>query len=104
MTDEDHWAVLRCDCAFRDRHVVCQRDGRILDNRDRVAVLLQGFVDALPTGPVHQTAVDEYDVLHNCRTVCLCHKILSHAEYDCHDRQHTVDHSCSDVVCHCVLL
>src|ERR1700731_1689723 len=97
MTDEDDRAVLRCDCALRDHHVVRQRDGRILDDCDRVAVLLQGFVDALPTGSVHQTAVDENDVLHNCGCVCLCHKIPCHAEHDCHDGQRTVDDLCSDV-------
>src|SRR5260370_23679158 len=93
-------AVLLADRGLRDSYVSWQRDGRILDNRDRVAVLLQSFVDALPTGPVHQTAVDENDVLHNCRCVWLCHKILSYAEHDCHDRQRTVDDSCSDVDCH----
>src|SRR5579859_1558678 len=103
MTDEDHRTVLRGDCALRDRHVVCERDGRVLDNRDRVAVLLQGFIDAHPTGPVHQTAVDENDVLHNYRCIGLCHKIPSRAEHDCHDRQRTVDDSCSDVDCHCVV-
>src|SRR5256885_3860608 len=34
---------------FRSRHIICQREGRILDDRDSVAVSLQGFVDTLPT-------------------------------------------------------
>ena len=71
MADENHRAVLRGKCPLRDRHVIRQRNGRILDDRDGIAVLLQGFVDTLPAGSVHEAPVDQNDVLHTGQCVCL---------------------------------
>lgn len=51
MPDEDHRAVLRGDRALRDCHVVRKRDGRILDNRDRIAILLERFVVPIQPDP-----------------------------------------------------
>ena len=42
-------------------NVVGERERRILDDADVVAVLRQVLVDALPAGAVHETAVDEDD-------------------------------------------
>jgi hypothetical protein len=41
--------------------IVGQRYRRILDYGDTVAVLLENLIDALPTGTVHKTTVNEND-------------------------------------------
>src|SRR5579875_855035 len=87
MAHEDYGAVQRGNGSLGDCHVIRQRNCRILDDRYRVPVLLQCLVDALPTGPVHETAVNENHVLHNRRCIGLCHKLLSYAEDRCHERQ-----------------
>jgi len=63
MADQNHRTVLRGQRAFRDRDVIRQRIGRILNDRDGLAVLLEQVIDALPTGAVHEPPVHENDVL-----------------------------------------
>src|SRR5256885_6732189 len=66
---------------FRSRHIICQREGRILDDRDSVAVSLQGFVDTLPTRSVYEAAVDQNDVLHIGMCARLYHENLPERTY-----------------------
>ena len=61
MADEDDRLACRVDGPLGHGNVVGERQRRILDDTDFVAVLLQVLVDALPTGAVHETAVDEDD-------------------------------------------
>src|ERR1700722_1202519 len=53
VTDEYHGAALNGDRPLGNRHVVCQKDGRILDDGDRAPGLLPDVADAFPTGPIH---------------------------------------------------
>src|SRR5262249_55926650 len=87
MADEDDGAVLRGERALRYRHVIGQRDGRILDDRDRVPVFLEGFVDTYPAGAVDEPSVDENDVLHIPRCARLRQENLPKPEQDREDRQ-----------------
>src|SRR2546425_5420268 len=59
VADEKHRAVLRVNNAFGCGDIAGQRDRRILDDGDTVAVLLQYLIDALPTGTVHEATVDK---------------------------------------------
>ena len=59
VADEDHRFALRVDDALGRGDVVGERERRVLDDADVVAVLLQVVVDALPAGAVDETAVDE---------------------------------------------
>jgi hypothetical protein len=61
MTDEDDRLALRIDDALGRDNVAFEREGRILDDPDAVAVLPQEAVDALPAGAVDETPVDEND-------------------------------------------
>ena len=54
-------SLCRVDRPLGHGNVVGERDRRILDDSDVVAVLLQVLVDALPAGAVHETAVDKND-------------------------------------------
>ena len=63
VADENDRLALRVDDALGRGHVAFERQRRILDDADVVAVLLQDVVDALPAGAVHETAVNENDVL-----------------------------------------
>ena len=54
-------SLCRVDGALGHGDVVGERQRRILDDADVVAVLLQVLVDALPAGAVHEAAVDEDD-------------------------------------------
>src|SRR5205807_5183606 len=81
MADQNHRAVLRGKRSLSYRHIICQREGRILDDRDSVAVSLQGFVDTLPTRSVHEAAVDQNDVLHIGMCAGLYHENLPERSY-----------------------
>src|SRR5437660_4870595 len=81
MADQNHRAVLRGKRSLSYRHIICQREGRILDDRDSVAVSLQGFVDTLPTRSVHEAAVDQNDVLHIGMRARLYHENLPERSY-----------------------
>lgn len=58
VADQNHRTVLRGNRPLRDCHVICERGGWILDDGDRLALLLQDFVDGFPTGSVHETPVN----------------------------------------------
>src|SRR6202008_255204 len=59
VADEDDGSVLGVDDALGRGGVVCERQRRVLGDRDGVAALLQQAVDGLPTRAVDKTAVDE---------------------------------------------
>src|SRR5581483_4013740 len=59
MTDEDYGTCLCFDNPPGCGNIVVKRGRRILNNRYRVAVVLQDFVDLFPTRTVHETAVDK---------------------------------------------
>jgi hypothetical protein len=61
MTNEDDRLVLRVDDALGRGGVALERQRRVLDDADAVAVLLQQAVDLLPAGAVDETPVDEND-------------------------------------------
>ncbi len=62
VADENHGPVLRSEDELRSRNVVGQRESRVLDDADGVAVLLQNSVNALPSCAIHEATVDENDV------------------------------------------
>src|ERR1700686_408541 len=64
VADENCRSVLRCKNALGSRHVVLQRDRRVLDDADVVAVLLQDTVDTFPARAVYKTSMNQNDVLH----------------------------------------
>jgi len=47
VTNEDHEAALRGGRPLGDRHIICQRNDRILNDCGGVPVLLEDFIDAL---------------------------------------------------------
>jgi len=55
MPHQQRPARLRRDDAPGERHVVCERRRRVLDDGDVVAVLLEDVVDAFPAGAVDET-------------------------------------------------
>ena len=59
MTNEDDRLVLRVDDALGRGGVALERQRRVLDDADAVAVLLQEAVNLLPTGAVDETSMDE---------------------------------------------
>ena len=61
MTNEDDRLVLRVDDVLGRGGVAFERQRRVLDDADAVAVLLQQAVDVLPAGAVDETSVDEND-------------------------------------------
>src|SRR4030088_3524306 len=63
------------------------RNRRILNHRHIIAVFLQDFVNAFPPGSVHETAVDENNILHCSRWGGLCDNAFSEAEHEWDDRQ-----------------
>ena len=63
MADQDDWPVLRVDDLSGGLRVALERQSRVLDDADVVAVLLEQVVDGLPAGTVHKPAVDENDVV-----------------------------------------
>src|SRR5205085_8544576 len=54
-------AVVRRDGKPGGRHVVGERQSRVLDDADVVAIPFQDLVDTLPPGAVHEAAVYEND-------------------------------------------
>ncbi len=70
MAHQDYGAGLRRKNSLRDGDVVTQRYRWILDDADLVAVFLQDVVDALPTGTVHESAVNQHDGNGLCRRCC----------------------------------
>ena len=71
VADQNHRSALGVDGALGDGDVVGERDRRVLDDADGVAVLPQDLVDALPTGAVDEAAVDE-----DYRARWTCHEEL----------------------------
>ena len=63
MADQDNRTFLRGNRPLGCGDVIGKQDGWVLHDRDVVPLPLQYVVDAIPTGPVHKTAVDENDVL-----------------------------------------
>jgi hypothetical protein len=63
VTDEDDRLPLRVDDALGRGRVALERERRILDDADRVAVLPQLVVDALPARAVDKASVNQHDVL-----------------------------------------
>ncbi|MCY1240480.1 hypothetical protein D9M72_533320 [compost metagenome] len=63
VADEYDRAVLCGDRALGDGDVIGKRQGRVLDDGDVVAVLLEDVVDALPAGAIDEAAVNEHDIL-----------------------------------------
>src|SRR5689334_23954726 len=49
VAHQDDRAILFVDNELRGRHIARQRDGRILDDRDIILVLLEQAVDTFPT-------------------------------------------------------
>jgi hypothetical protein len=58
MANEYNWSALIGNHSLCHRNITRQRDGRILNHRDRVSIVLQDLVNAFPPGSVHETAVD----------------------------------------------
>src|SRR3954469_13044524 len=63
MADEGDRFALRVDNALGRCDVVFERKRRILDDAHVVAVLLQAAIDTVPAGAVHETAMDEDNIL-----------------------------------------
>ncbi len=63
MADENRRTVLGCEGPLRHQHIIGQRDRRILDDGDGVAVFLQRVVHALPSRAVDEAAVHEHHIL-----------------------------------------
>src|SRR5919106_5632276 len=61
MPDEDDRLARRVNSPLRDSNVVGERERRILDDTDAVAIRLQLVVDALPARAVYETAVYQND-------------------------------------------
>src|ERR1700682_6292157 len=59
MPDENYGASLSVNNALSRSDIVGERCRRILNDRDRVAVLPQNVIDALPTRAVHKTTVHQ---------------------------------------------
>src|SRR5215831_18192520 len=73
MANEDHRAILCGQRPLGDGDIVRQRPGGMLDDRNRVALLLERPVDALPARPVYKSAMNEHDVLDSIRRAWLWH-------------------------------
>ena len=71
MADKNDRAIQHGEGPLRERDIIGQRNGRILDNRDTLASPSQDVVDALPAGSIRKTAVNEDDVLHVIGCVCV---------------------------------
>jgi hypothetical protein len=69
VPDENDRAALHSDGALSNGDVVGERRGRILNDGHIISVLLQRLVDALPSGSVHEAAVNENDILYCFRFV-----------------------------------
>jgi hypothetical protein len=61
VANDNDGLALGVDDALGRSDVAFERKRRILDDADAVAVFLQVFVDALPAGAIHETAVNEND-------------------------------------------
>ena len=59
VAHENRVPILHCKNPLGNSHIVRQRNRRILDNADVVAVLLKDLLDALPAGAVHKTTMDQ---------------------------------------------
>src|ERR1700682_5934421 len=68
MPDENYGASLSVNNALSRSDIVGERCRRILNDRDRVAVLPQDVIDALPTRAVHKTTVHQDNRL--CSQTC----------------------------------
>jgi hypothetical protein len=58
-----HHTVLRGQGSLRYRHIIGQRDRRVLDDGHRVPILLQRVIHALPSRAVDEPYVYEHHVL-----------------------------------------
>jgi len=61
VADQHDRGVFRVDDQLRRGGVTGQRQGRVLDRADAVAVGLEQVVDPLPAGSVDESAVHEHD-------------------------------------------
>src|SRR5438067_821210 len=59
MPDENYGVSLGCDNALGCGDILRERNGRILNDGDRVAVPPQDLIDALPARAVNKTTVDQ---------------------------------------------
>src|SRR6266550_7375460 len=59
MPDENYRVSLSSNDALGCGNIVGERYRRILNDRDRVTVLPQNVIDALPTRAVHKPTVDQ---------------------------------------------
>jgi hypothetical protein len=64
VADEDYRAVLVRNRPLCGGNVIRQGDGRILNNCDVISVSLQDFVESFPSRPVHETAMNENNILY----------------------------------------
>src|SRR5215472_9579379 len=62
VAHENYWAILGIDNEVGCRHIARQRNGRILNYRHVVIILLENIVDTLPTRAVDKAAVNEHDI------------------------------------------
>jgi hypothetical protein len=63
VADQGDRPVLRVDDLARGFGVAREGQRWVLDDPDVVAVLLQEVVRGLPPRPIHESAVDEHDVV-----------------------------------------
>jgi hypothetical protein len=63
VPNRDYGAWMGMDYQLRCGHISHQRNGRILDDSDVEAVLLQNVIDTPPAGAVHEASVDKNDIV-----------------------------------------
>src|SRR6266850_459776 len=93
MPDENYRVSLSGNDTLGCRNIVGERDRRILNDRDRVAVLPQDIINSFPTRAVHKTTVHQdnclcsqtwafsHDDPHSLETDLLINEVLDKSRY-----------------------